>query len=189
MSDSIEKNTNPPVDENPETSTAPVESSVWRSPSVLIAAVVMLAGLGIWIFSTIRSDQETGHAPRGAGTSALTDSRAYGDEEVEPEEDILEPISPVAFRLGAGYLGGFFLGWAFRKFIKLTVLIAGGLVAMLAVFQGLGWFEVNWPAVENHLQMSLAWVHGQAGSFKTFVTGYLPSAGAATAGMVVGFRR
>jgi uncharacterized membrane protein (Fun14 family) len=86
-------------------------------------------------------------------------------------------------------LGGFFLGWGFRKFIKLSFLIAGGLVAMLAVFQGLGWFEVNWPAVENHLQMSLAWVHGQAGSFKTFVTGYLPSAGAATAGMVVGFRR
>ena len=109
MSDSIENKTNPPVDENPDSSTAPVEPSVWRSPSVLIAAVVMLAGLGIWGFSTIRSGQETGDAPGGAGTSSLMDTRAYGDGEVEPEEDILEPISPVAFRLGAGYLGGFFL--------------------------------------------------------------------------------
>jgi uncharacterized membrane protein (Fun14 family) len=145
--------------------------------------------VGIWVFSAISSGQDTGDAPGGAGASSLTDTRAYGDEEIEPEGDMLEPISPVAFRLGAGYLGGFFLGWGFRKFIKLSFLIAGGLVAMLAVFQGLGWFEVHWPAVENHLQMSLAWVHGQAGSFKTFVTGYLPSAGAATAGMVVGFRR
>ena len=123
------------------------------------------------------------------GATAFMDSGSSSETDTTTDSGALTPMSPAVFRLGAGYLGGFFLGWSLRKFIKLSLLVAGGLVVMLAAFQGLGWFEVNWPAVEDHLQLSLSWLQGQAGSFKTFVTGYLPSVGAGTAGLVVGFRR
>lgn len=150
----------------------------------------MLAGLGIWIVKGLGADVEGSPSPAGLDErSSLMESRGTGSAETQAESEAVSPVSPVAFRLGAGYLGGFFLGWALRKFITLTLLAVGALVALLALFQGLGWFEVNWSAVDEHLEMSLGWVHGQAGSLKTFVTGYLPGAGAATAGLFVGFRR
>ena len=163
---------------------------IWKSPSVLVAALVMLIGLGIWLVDVIGGEPQLKPESAGMdGMSSLTDSRRTSQDPADAESDARTPVSPAAFRLGAGYLGGFFLGWALRKFITLTLLAAGGLVALLALFQGLGWFEVNWGAVDEHLKLALTWIHGQAGSFKTFVTGYLPGAGAASAGLFVGFRR
>jgi uncharacterized membrane protein (Fun14 family) len=171
-----------------EVAPARTKRPIWQSPSVWVAAVLMMLGLGLWGVEAITGGEEEGTTPSGFdGTTSLLESRSQTGEETD--SDGLAPMSPAVFRLGAGYLGGFFLGWSLRKFIKLTLLVAGGLVVMLAAFQGLGWFEVNWPAVEEHLQLSLSWLQGQASTFKTFITGYLPSAGAGTAGLVVGFRR
>jgi uncharacterized membrane protein (Fun14 family) len=164
--------------------------SIWQTPSVWVAAALMVIGLGLWAVQSLTEGEAEAMTPSdAAGATAFMESRSSSEVEEPADSGGLTPMSPAVFRLGAGYLGGFFLGWSLRKFIKLTLLVAGGLVVMLAAFQGLGWFEVNWPAVEEHLQLSLSWLHGQAGSFKTFVTGYLPSAGAGTAGLVVGFRR
>ena len=44
-------------------------------------------------------------------------------------------------------------------------------------------------SIEGHVRDSLAWLQGEAGAIKHFVTGYLPSAGAAAAGVFLGFRR
>ncbi len=163
---------------------------IWQTPSVWVAAALMVVGLGVWAVQALAGGEDETMAPSdGAGSTSFMESSSSSEPEATADSDALSPMSPAVFRLGAGYLGGFFLGWSLRKFITLTLLGAGGLVVMLAAFQGLGWFEVNWPAVEEHLQLSLSWLHGQAGSFKTFVTGYLPSAGAGTAGLVVGFRR
>lgn len=162
---------------------------VWQTPSVWVAAALMLAGLGLWVVQSLAGGDEAPAPSDAAGATAFMESGRSSETEATAESDALTPMSPAVFRLGAGYLGGFFLGWSLRKFIKLSLLVAGGLVVMLVVFHGLGWFEVNWPAVEEHLQLSLAWVQGQAGSFKTFVTGYLPSAGAGSAGLYVGFRK
>jgi len=187
MSESTETPGKPdPSTEQPAGAPRPV----WRSPSVLVAALVMLIGLGVWLIDVIGGEPQSEPDSAGMdGMSSLTDSQRTYPGSDDAGSDARTPVSPVAFRLGAGYLGGFFLGWAFRKFITLTLVAAGGLVALLALFQGLGWFEVNWGAVEGHLKLALMWVQGQAGSFKTFVTGYLPSAGAASAGLFVGFRR
>lgn len=180
--------------ETPEKSAqAPVPTStrpIWQLPSVWVAIGLMVVGLGLWAVQALTggADSETG-APGSAGASSFMPSDSSSDPETAEKTEAGQPVSPAVFRLGAGYLGGFFLGWGLRKFIKMNLLIAGGLVVMLAAFQGLGWFEVNWPAVEEHLQLSLTWIQSQAGSFKTFVTGYLPSAGAGTAGLYVGFRR
>lgn len=187
------------MSESPETPERPVEADVvapepsrpiWQTPSVWVAAALMVVGLVFWAVQAVAGGgDDPMTSSDAAGTSSFMESRSSTEAEAEAESEGLTPMSPAAFRLGAGYLGGFFLGWSLRKFIKMTLLVAGGLVVMLATFQGLGWFEVNWPAVEEHLQLSLAWIQGQAGSFKTFVTGYLPSAGAGTAGLFIGFRK
>jgi len=173
-----------------EVASALTKRPIWQSPSVWVAVVLMALGLGLWGVEAFTGGKEEGVNPSGLdGSNSFMESHSGTEAGVETVGDTQAPTSPAVFRLGAGYLGGFFLGWALRKFVTLTLVVAGGLVVMLAVFQGLGWFEVNWPAVEEHLQMSLTWIQDQAGSFKTFVTGYLPSAGAGTAGLFVGFRR
>ncbi len=181
----------PPPPETPaadEVRSTLAKRPFWQSPSIWVAASLMVLGLGLWGLEAFTGGEEEAATPSGVdGATTLMQSRSQTG--AEADSDGLPPMSPAVFRLGAGYLGGFFLGWALRRFITLTLVVTGGLVVLLAAFQGLGWFEVNWPAVEEHLQMSLAWIQGQAGSFKTFVTGYLPSASAGTAGLFVGFRR
>jgi len=48
---------------------------------------------------------------------------------------------------------------------------------------------VDWNAISLWWDGMLAHVQGQAASIKTFITGSLPSAGLATAGLVTGFRK
>ena len=52
--------------------------------------------------------------------------------------------SPDVARLGGSYLGGFFIGWAFRRFLRMAALIAGGLLAGIAVLENTGWIDLDW---------------------------------------------
>jgi uncharacterized membrane protein (Fun14 family) len=98
-------------------------------------------------------------------------------------------MSPALARGGASFLGGFVIGWAFRKTLQIAFLITGFLVALLAALKTAGWIQVDWSVVEADLSRSLAWAQGQAGSFITVLNGYLPSAGAGGAGAYFGFRK
>jgi hypothetical protein len=40
--------------------------------------------------------------------------------------------------LRGSYLGGFFFGWLFRRFLKMATLIAGGLLTCIAVLENIG---------------------------------------------------
>ena len=96
--------------------------------------------------------------------------------------------SPDVARLGGSYLGGFFIGWAFRRFLKMAVLIAGGLLASIAVLENTGGIDLDWTAVETQISHAIATVHRGAEGLKHTLSWYLPSAGAGTAGVFFGFR-
>ncbi len=97
--------------------------------------------------------------------------------------------SPDVARLGGSYLGGFFIGWAFRRFLRMAALIAGGLLAGIAVLENTGWIDLDWPAVESQISHSIAAAHRGAEGLKHILSGYLPSTGAAAAGVFFGFRK
>ena len=128
------------------------------------------------------------------GPDAPTDPRPWpeGTEEIVLAGGCFWGIERIAWQVpgvhttSAGYAGGFFIGWLFRKFIKTALLVSGGLLALLAVARKLGWFEADWTSLEGYLRDSFAWIGGHAGSFKNFLTGYLPSAGAAALGFFFG---
>ena len=97
--------------------------------------------------------------------------------------------SPAAAQLGASYIGGFFIGWAFRRFLKMAALFAGALFAGITILKGTGWLDLDWSALETQVLHSMAALqHGVVG-LKQFLSGYLPSAGAAGAGTFFGFRK
>ena len=97
--------------------------------------------------------------------------------------------SPAVVGIGASYLGGFFFGWAFRRFLKMAALITGGLLACIAVLEDTGWIDLNWTSVETQISHSIAAVHQGAEGLKHILSGYLPSTGAAAVGMFFGFRK
>lgn len=99
------------------------------------------------------------------------------------------PRSPAAFRFGAGFAGGFLLGFAFRRFLKVTSALATLVLGGIALLKLTGLIELDWASLEGQVRDSLAWTQGQAAALKTLLTGYLPSAGAGGLGLWKGFRR
>lgn len=97
--------------------------------------------------------------------------------------------SPLFAQLGGSYIGGFFIGWAFRRFLKMAALVAGGIFAAIAVLKGTGWVDLDWSAIETQIMHSMAALQRGAEGLKQFLSGYLPSAGAAGAGTFFGFRK
>ncbi len=98
-------------------------------------------------------------------------------------------MSPALARGGASFMGGFLIGWAIRRTIKLAAIVAGLLLMLLAAVKMTGIVALDWTAIEANVLHSLAWAQGKAEGFKEVLTGYLPSAGAGGAGTLLGFRK
>ena len=171
-----------------EATTAVVgQNPPWKAKTVWIAAALIVIGAFFWIKDTAQKPSPSQSSP-APGMTSLTDSKSAADSGQDQATD-LKPTSPATFRLGVSYLGGFFLGWAFRRFIKMTLLLSGAVILLIGLGKKLGWIDLDWASIEGHVQHSLSWLQGEAGAMKQFITGYLPSAGAAATGVFLGFRR
>jgi uncharacterized membrane protein (Fun14 family) len=97
--------------------------------------------------------------------------------------------SPAVAGIGGSYLAGFFFGWASRRFLKMAALVAGGLLAGVAVMEETGWIDLDWASVETQIRHAIAATQQGAQGLKHILSGYLPSTGAAAVGMFFGFRK
>ncbi|WHZ25470.1 MAG: hypothetical protein OJF51_000265 [Nitrospira sp.] len=102
---------------------------------------------------------------------------------------LTDMMSPALARGGASFLGGFLLGWAFRKTVKLALIIAGSLLVLIAVLKTTGWVHLDWTLIQADVNRTLDWARGKAQGLKEVLAGYLPAAGAAGAGAFFGFRK
>lgn len=160
----------------------------WRKAALIGSVVLMVAGLGMWIYAAITADS----APPSAARSAVAPNALAPMNASEPAEAEPRPVaqwSPVIFRLGFSFFVAFCMAYALRTFMKVAVLALG--VAFLALFglQYAGLVNVNWEALKARYDDLAVWVSAQTQTFKAFVTGYLPSAASAGAGFVAGFVR
>lgn len=97
--------------------------------------------------------------------------------------------SPAMAQLGGSYIGGFFLGWAFRRFLKMAAIAVGLALAGIAALKSTGWVDLDWVVVEKQIRDGMAALHHGAEGLREVLAGYLPSAGAAGAGTFFGFRK
>lgn len=97
--------------------------------------------------------------------------------------------SPTIAQIGGSYLGGFLIGWAFRRFLRMAAMLVAAVLACIAVMKATGWIDVDWGSLEAQVGRTIQWLHGEAEGLKNVVTGFLPSAGAAGAGSFFGFRK
>ncbi|MBS0183560.1 MAG: FUN14 domain-containing protein [Nitrospira sp.] len=98
-------------------------------------------------------------------------------------------MSPALATAGGSFLGGFLLGWAFRKTLKFALLVTISLLALIAILKTTGWIHLDWTLIQADVNRTLDWARGKAQGFKEVLTGYLPSAGAGGAGVLFGLRK
>ena len=97
--------------------------------------------------------------------------------------------SSTVAQLGGSYLGGYLIGWAFRRFLRMAAIMVGIGLALIGAMKTTGWVDVDWNAVEAQVSQTVQWLHGEAQGLKNLLAGFLPSAGAAGAGSFFGFRK
>jgi len=102
---------------------------------------------------------------------------------------VTDLTSPAVAGIGGSYLAGFFIGWAFRRFLRMAALIAAGLLACIAVLENTGWIDFDWAAVETQVTHAIAAVHRGTEGIRHILSSYLPSTGAGAVGMFFGFRK
>ena len=97
--------------------------------------------------------------------------------------------SPALAEIGGSYLGGFLIGWAFRRFLRMAATLAAFTLAGIALLKATDWLNLDWASIEAQASQGLRWFQGQADGLKTLLTGVFPSAGAAGVGAFFGFRK
>ena len=161
---------------------------MWKKVAFTVALILGLSGLAL------TRSHESAVQPAGQGGASGLDVNASSFSAggsgagVTAEEESL--WAPLFMKGGLSFAVAFAAGFALRTFMKLTMLMFG--VVALAIFglQKAGIVgEIDWSAAEAHWDTLTANVGQQFESFKTFVTGSLPSAGAGTVGLISGFRR
>jgi uncharacterized membrane protein (Fun14 family) len=130
----------------------------WTAKSVLAVAALMAFAGWQWL---------AGDAQRGALS-------------------FLSPYLPGLMIAGASYIAGYCVGWGARRAIKITAIVAGIALALVAL---LVHFGVDGSAAEHWISASAGWVGQQVEGAESHLLTLLPSAGAAGTGAFLGFRR
>lgn len=98
----------------------------------------------------------------------------------------LQSLAPGTMTVTGSYLAGFFIGWGARRAIKVTSIVIGVAVAATGALVWLGW---DMAAVQSWLNSTSAWAGENIEGAGRYLVSLLPSAGAAGAGGVLGFKR
>lgn len=162
---------------------------LWKKALFAVALLAGLAGLAL-----TRGGGEPASGPATGGQAAGLDvgasSLGAGGVTLGAEPEPTSPWGQLLMKGGLSFAVAFAAGYALRTFLKLTLVVAG--VVVLAIFglQKAGIVgQIDWSVAQGYWDSLTANVSQQFESFKAFVTGSLPSAGAGSAGVIAGFRR
>jgi uncharacterized membrane protein (Fun14 family) len=149
-------------------------------------------GFGAWLRSLPRWKKVllVVAPPQGGGGGAQT-SLLPGQPAPSqlPGTAASEPASAGFFRLGFSFFAGFCIGFAVRKTLKLSAVFAGLLLLFLFLLAYAGLITVHWDAFDAMFQNLSQRVQRESENLRTFITGSLPAAGLAAAGLVAGFKK
>ena len=98
-----------------------------------------------------------------------------------------EIFPSLGYQLGIGGIGGFIVGFAFKKMSKLIVIVLGLFIAALIYLGVKGIISINYDALWNSIANSL----GMAESAFSWIVGVislLPFAGSFIVGFLLGFK-
>jgi uncharacterized membrane protein (Fun14 family) len=98
-----------------------------------------------------------------------------------------EIISPLAYQLGVGGIGGFIVGFAIKKLSKLILFLIGIFLIILLYLGTSGVISINYDSLFNALAGLLGFA-GQAASWLIGLISLLPFVGSFVVGFLLGFK-
>jgi uncharacterized membrane protein (Fun14 family) len=158
---------------------------VWATALLLVAVMAMLAGLAIPLVAG-GADAGRPAAPPGA-LGLAGDGAAPGAGPAEPRG--VAAWSPAIFRLGFSFFVGFAVAFALRTFFAFALAAVGFFVLALFGLQYSGLVEIKWGLLEQRYDAISQAAAAEARTAAVSAMRYLPSAGAAAAGLVAGWWR
>lgn len=98
----------------------------------------------------------------------------------------LDLLSPVVSQIGLGGVGGFLVGYAFKKFAKVVAFILGAVFIFLQILAFYGVIQINYGA----LFLAVEHVFGgfQSAGFLTSLFVNVPFSGSFVAGTYLGLK-
>ncbi len=188
---------------------------LWQWAAIAVSVVVMGLGIALPILADTRQTvavdpqgrvvadvvTDPDGAPRTRGGIPLTSGFLPSGSDPAPGEPGGAPagtpveleqrdyVSPAVFRAGFSFFVGFAIAFALRQFVKVSVVALGLFFLALFGLQYAGLIEVKWGVLEERYEAAGGWLASEFDSFRSFMTGYLPSAALATAGFAAGFAK
>jgi uncharacterized membrane protein (Fun14 family) len=98
-----------------------------------------------------------------------------------------EIISPLAYQLGIGGIGGFIVGFALKKLSKLIVILIGLFIIVLLYLGTQGIISINYESLWNALAGLLRF-GGEAAGWLIGLISLLPFMGSFIVGFLLGFK-
>lgn len=161
--------------------------SFFASRSLRLMLAVTIIGLGLWVYALITRPPQ---APAPVGSNAAGYAAGIAPNAQPPGKPrLIDESAPATFRFGLSFVVGFFVAWVFRRVIKLTLLVAGGIAVLLIVLKQTGVVDLNFDAVQEQVNHGVEVAQQNASRAKDFILGYLPSGASAATGLFFGARR
>jgi uncharacterized membrane protein (Fun14 family) len=160
----------------------------WKKVALGVAsAAVVIGAVGMLVQGGDATVATGGSAGRSDLTADLVREPAVG--ETAPPPPAGEPASKGVFRLGFSFVAGFCIGSFVRAAVRLVAIAFGFWLVMTIVLSHYGLVVVDWHAIGGVWDRFAASIADQWGDWQTFLTGSLPSAGLAIAGLAIGLKR
>jgi uncharacterized membrane protein (Fun14 family) len=99
--------------------------------------------------------------------------------------DMSEALPPVITQFGVGGIGGFLVGYAVKKIVKIVAFLLGLSILLLFYLDGIGLITVNY----ERLSAAASGLLRAAAEFLPVIIGYLPLATSFTAGLTLGLMK
>jgi uncharacterized membrane protein (Fun14 family) len=163
--------------------------SFWRSPSLLVALALTLVGVALWLRVPAATPPPPAPPPAGSLASGFAATRSAAAPTPPPSDrPFIGKESPLLFRFGAGYLGGFLVGWVWRKSVKAALSLGATALALIAAAKQFGIGGADLQALQSEVAQGVGWLQHQAGALKDWLSGYVPSGVAGVVGLWRGAR-
>jgi uncharacterized membrane protein (Fun14 family) len=122
------------------------------------------------------------------GGPAASPDKTSGAATVEKSThswDFSRPL-PITVKAGASYVGGFLIGWTFRRFIRIAVVLTAAIISLIGFGKYAG---CDTAPTQAKVKETSTMVQHEATVARDYLKKLLPTASAAAVGTFLGFRR
>lgn len=158
----------------------------WVKLALWGSAACMIAG-ALWAWTSTPPPAPVVGAAAPAGLAARTAVEHGASPDSVARTQAVWDSS--LFRVGLSFIAAFLAGWIVRPWLRTGAMVVGAAFAILYGLHATGLVDVHWNELQERYGGASGWIAAQTQSLTALLTGALPSAGAAGAGLTAGLRR